>query len=88
MIAGVSWLYRDLGDGGPSFPAQLDAVKERLYRAVAKLEWLSLGQGIRGRGARRSALVLRRGTLLNSICELTGSTRSRSWGITAKSSTI
>jgi patatin-related protein len=48
VIAGVSWLYRDAGpemkDGYPS-RRQLDAVKERLYEAVAKLEWLSSGRG-------------------------------------------
>jgi patatin-related protein len=48
VIAGVSWLYRDAGpdptDGYPS-RQQLDAVKERLYQGVAKLEWLSSGRG-------------------------------------------
>jgi patatin-related protein len=45
VIAGVSWLYRDLGAEGSPARQQLDAVKERLYEAVAKLEWLSSGRG-------------------------------------------
>jgi hypothetical protein len=38
VIDGVSWLYRDLAT--PAFPSrqQLDALKERLCEAVAKLE--------------------------------------------------
>jgi patatin-related protein len=51
VIAGVSWLYRDaapeMKDGYPS-RRQLDAVKERLYEALAKLEWLSSGRGFAG----------------------------------------
>jgi patatin-related protein len=45
VIAGVSWLYRDLGKEGNPTRQQLDAVKERLYQAVAKLEWLGSGRG-------------------------------------------
>jgi patatin-related protein len=45
VIAGVSWLYRSLG--GPGMPSrqELDRLKERLYEAVAKIEWLSSGRG-------------------------------------------
>ncbi len=45
VIAGVSWLYRDVGTEGHPGRQQLDAVKERLYEAVAKLERLSSGRG-------------------------------------------
>ena len=45
MIAGVSWLYRGVGTEGHPSRQQLDALKERLYEAVAKLEWLSSGRG-------------------------------------------
>jgi patatin-related protein len=45
VIAGVSWLYRDLGTPGHPSRRELDAVKERLYEAVAKLEWLGSGRG-------------------------------------------
>jgi patatin-related protein len=45
VIAGVSWLYRDLGQPGRPTRAQLDALKERLYVAVTELEWLSSGRG-------------------------------------------
>lgn len=45
VIAGVSWLYRDVGTEGHPSRQELDAVKERLYEAVAKLEWLSSGRG-------------------------------------------
>jgi patatin-related protein len=45
VIAGVSWLYRDLGTEGYPTRQQLDALKERLYEAAAKLEWLSSGRG-------------------------------------------
>ena len=48
VIAGVSWLYRDLGTEGHPTRQQLDAVKERLYEAVGKLEWLSSGRGFAG----------------------------------------
>jgi patatin-related protein len=45
VIAGVSWLYRDVATPGHPGRHELDAVKERLYEAVAKLEWLSSGRG-------------------------------------------
>lgn len=45
VIAGVSWLYRDAGMEGHPSRQELDAAKERLYEAVAKLEWLSSGRG-------------------------------------------
>jgi patatin-related protein len=45
VIAGVSWLYRNLGQEGYPTRQDLDAVKERLYEAAAKLEWLSSGRG-------------------------------------------
>jgi patatin-related protein len=45
VIAGVSWLYRDLEKDGAPTRQQLDAVKERLYQAVARLETLSSGRG-------------------------------------------
>jgi patatin-related protein len=45
VIAGVSWLYRDLGAAGGPTRQQLDRVKERLSEAIAKLEWLSSGRG-------------------------------------------
>jgi patatin-related protein len=48
VIAGVSWLYRDVGTDGHPGRQELDAVKERLYEAVAKLEWLSSGRGFAG----------------------------------------
>ena len=48
VIAGVSWLYRDVGTAGHPSRQELDAVKERLYEAVAKLEWLSSGRGFAG----------------------------------------
>jgi patatin-related protein len=48
VIAGVSWLYRDVGTEGHPSRQELDAVKERLYEAVAKLEWLSSGRGFAG----------------------------------------
>ena len=48
VIAGVSWLYRDVGTEGHPSRQELDAVKERLYEAVAKLEWLSSGGGFAG----------------------------------------
>jgi patatin-related protein len=48
VIAGVSWLYRDLGQEGYPTRQQLDTVKERLYEAAAKLDWLSSGRGFGG----------------------------------------
>jgi patatin-related protein len=45
VTAGVSWLYRDLGKAGMPKRQDLDAIKERLYEAAAKLEWLSSGRG-------------------------------------------
>ena len=45
VVAGVSWLYRDLGKPGAPTRQQLDSLKERLYEAVAKIEWLSSGRG-------------------------------------------
>jgi patatin-related protein len=47
VIAGVSWLYRDAEDGEPEHPnrRELDAVKQRLYEAVSKLERLQSGAG-------------------------------------------
>jgi uncharacterized protein DUF3376 len=45
VIAGVSWVYRDVGTEGHPSRQELDAVKERLYESVAKLEWLSSGRG-------------------------------------------
>jgi patatin-related protein len=45
VLAGVSWLYRGVGDPGSPTRQQLDQVKERLSEAVAKLEWLSSGRG-------------------------------------------
>ena len=45
VIAGVSWLYRDVGKEGHPSRQEVDAVKKRLYEAVAKLEWLSSGRG-------------------------------------------
>ena len=48
VIAGVSWLYRSLGTPGSPTRQQLDAVKERLSVAVAKLEWLISGRGFAG----------------------------------------
>jgi len=45
VIAGVSWLYRDVGMEGHPSRQELDVVKERLYESVAKLEWLSSGRG-------------------------------------------
>ena len=48
VIAGVSWLYRDVGAEGHPSRHELDALKERLYQAVAKLEWLSSGRGFAG----------------------------------------
>ncbi len=48
VIAGVSWLYREaapeMSNGYPS-RGQLDAVKQRLYEAVATLERLNSGTG-------------------------------------------
>ena len=45
VIAGVSWLYRDLGS--PDVPERhdLDRAKERLYEAVAAIEWVASGRG-------------------------------------------
>jgi patatin-related protein len=48
VIAGVSWLYRNVETEGHPSRQELDAVKERLYEAVAKLEWLSSGRGFAG----------------------------------------
>ena len=48
VIAGVSWLYRGVGTDGHPSRQQLDAVKERLYEAVARLEWLSSGRAFAG----------------------------------------
>jgi patatin-related protein len=45
VIAGVSWLYRDVSTQASPSRRELDAVKERLYEAVAKLEWLDSGRG-------------------------------------------
>jgi patatin-related protein len=45
VIAGVSWLYRDAEAEGTPSRQELDAVKQRLYEAVAKLERLSSGTG-------------------------------------------
>jgi patatin-related protein len=46
VVAGVSWLYRDL-DTKAGMPPRtgLDSLKERLYNAVAAIEWLSSGRG-------------------------------------------
>jgi patatin-related protein len=46
VVAGVSWLYRDLAAEGSPTRQQLDVLKERLNEAVAKLEWLSSGRGL------------------------------------------
>jgi hypothetical protein len=48
VIAGVSWLYREVGTPGHPTRGELDALKERLYQAVAKLEWLASGRGFGG----------------------------------------
>jgi patatin-related protein len=45
VIAGVSWLYRDVGTEGHPGRQELDALKARLYESVAKLEWLNSGRG-------------------------------------------
>jgi patatin-related protein len=45
VIAGVSWLYRRLGEPGMPSRQELDSLKERLYEAIAKIEWLSSGRG-------------------------------------------
>ncbi len=45
VIAGVSWLYRNLGEPGMPTRQDLDNLKERLYEAVARIEWLSSGRG-------------------------------------------
>jgi hypothetical protein len=62
LIAGMSWLYRDVGTEARPSRQELDALKERLYEAVAKLEWLRSGGGARrrssgacGRASARSA---------------------------------
>ena len=43
VLAGVSWLYRDLGRPGRPTRQQLDAVKERLSQAASLLEWMRSG---------------------------------------------
>jgi patatin-related protein len=48
VIAGVNWLYRDVGTAGHPSRQELDALKERLYEAVARLEWVSSGRGFAG----------------------------------------
>lgn len=45
VIAGVSWLYRDLGTPGSPTREQLDLLKDRLYDAVAAVQRLSSGVG-------------------------------------------
>jgi patatin-related protein len=51
VIAGVSWLYREADQPGRPTRNQLDTVKERLYEAVARLEWLASGHGYAGEAA-------------------------------------
>jgi Protein of unknown function (DUF3376) len=45
VLAGVSWVYRDLGKPGVPTREQLDKVKERLSVANAQLEWVVSGKG-------------------------------------------
>ena len=45
VIAGVNWLYRDVGRRGFPSRQRLDDVKERLYDAVDELQRLSSGVG-------------------------------------------
>lgn len=45
VIAGISWLYRDVGKPGYPTREQLDAVKKRVYDSVLELRRLSSGNG-------------------------------------------
>jgi Protein of unknown function (DUF3376) len=45
VIAGVNWLYRDVGKSGIPPRLELDRVKQRLYSAVEALQRLSSGSG-------------------------------------------